>query len=115
MAVHVSASGSVNWPDVERVAPSSRAIAGGDAAVPVFSQDPVTGRVYSCDPAQASLHFTDITATDAFCRHVHYLWSKAIVDGCTATPARYCPASLVRRDQMAKFLVNGFGFTLYHP
>jgi uncharacterized repeat protein (TIGR01451 family) len=91
----------------------ARALAGSDAAVPLFYQDPVTRRVYSCDPSQASLHFADVATTDAFCRHAHYLWAKGIVDGCSTT--QYCPGSLVRRDQMAKVLVNGFGLTLGHP
>ena len=59
------------------------------------------------------IHFTDVTAANAFCRHIHYLWARGIVDGCTATT--YCPSTPVARDAMAKFLVNAFGLQLYGP
>jgi hypothetical protein len=86
----------------------ARAIAGSDPAVPMTYDDPVTLRAYSCDPAQPNLHFADVTVEDMYCRHVHYLWARAVVDG--YTPTTYGPNLMVRRDQMAKFLVNAFGF-----
>ena len=58
----------------------------------------------------------DVTAGLAYCRHAHYLWARSVVDGCSAIPTpQYCPSSLVRRDQMAKFLVNAFAMKLYRP
>jgi len=59
------------------------------------------------------VHFSDVPATDAFCKHVHYLWAKGIIAGCSAT--QYCPADPVTRDAMAKFLSNAFALQLYGP
>jgi hypothetical protein len=91
----------------------ARAVAGSDAAVPVTYADSGTGRQYSCGIASPVLHFSDVTATAAFCRHAHYLWARGFVDGCTSTA--FCPANLVTRGQMAKFLVNGFALQLGAP
>jgi len=87
---------------------------GGGAAIPqTYGPDPTTGLSYSCEAGSPSVHFTDVPATDAFCKHVHYLWAKGIVAGCSGTT--YCPAGTVSRDQMAKFLVNAFTLPLYGP
>ena len=51
--------------------------------------------------------------SNAFCKHIHYLWAKGIVDGCKAT--QYCPGQPVNRDAMSKFIANGFGLELYGP
>jgi hypothetical protein len=83
----------------------------GGAAVPTNYTDPGTGRSYSCNSTVPSLHFTDVPATNPFCKHIHYLWARNIVAGCSAT--EYCPGQSVLRDAMAKFLANGFGLTLY--
>ena len=85
----------------------------GGTAVPVSYTDPVTSRSYSCISGSANLHFTDVPVSNAFCKHIHYLWAKGIVDGCTAT--KYCPSSPVARDAMAKFIANGLGLQLYGP
>ncbi|HTO76901.1 MAG TPA: hypothetical protein VMQ61_12570 [Thermoanaerobaculia bacterium] len=86
----------------------------GGAGVPLtYGSDPDTGRSYSCDTGSPNLYFTDIAASNAFCKHIHFLWAKGIVDGCTATT--YCPGQPVARDAMAKFLVNAFGLELYGP
>ncbi len=83
----------------------------GGAGVPVtFSQ---SGRSYSCDPASPDLHFTDVPVTNPFCKHIHFLWAKGIVSGCSAT--MYCPGLPVSRDAMAKFIANAFGLQLYGP
>jgi hypothetical protein len=47
------------------------------------------------------------------CKHVHYLWLRGFVAGCSATA--YCPGTLVTRDTMAKFLGNAFALSLYRP
>jgi hypothetical protein len=87
---------------------------GGGAAVPsTYGPDPVTGRSYSCIAGSPNLHFTDVAATDLFCKHVHFLWARGIIDGCSAT--QYCPAADVTRDAMAKFLSNAFALPLYAP
>jgi hypothetical protein len=78
-----------------------------------YGPDPTTGLSYSCDAGSPNVHFTDVMATDAFCRHVHYLWAKGIIAGCSGTT--YCPSGTVSRDQMAKFLVNAFALSLYGP
>jgi hypothetical protein len=89
------------------------AATGGGDAVPLTYSDPGTGRSYSCAAGSPNLHFTDVPVSNAFCKHIHYLWAKGIVDGCT--PTKYCPGSQVPRDVMAKFIANGFGLQLYGP
>ena len=90
----------------------ARAVAGGDAGVPVsYGPDPVTGRSYSCSAATPDLHFTDITTSDIYCRHTHYLWAKDVISG--FPDGSYGPALFVTRGAMAKFLANGFGLTLF--
>jgi hypothetical protein len=41
------------------------------------------------------------------------MWAKAIITGCGGT--NFCPAGLVTRDAMAKFLDNAFALQLYGP
>jgi hypothetical protein len=86
---------------------------GGGGAVPLIYTDSATGRSYSCAAGSPNVHFSDVPISNPFCRHVHYLWAKGIVSGCSAT--QYCPAAPVARDAMAKFLANGFGLALYGP
>ncbi len=86
---------------------------GGNAVPATYGPDPNTGRSYSCAAGTPNLHFTDVSVSNAFCKHIHYLWAKGIVDGCTATT--YCPGASVSRDAMAKFIANGFGLQLYGP
>jgi hypothetical protein len=104
-------------PDVTRAQMSlfvARAMAGSDAAVPVsYGPDPATGRSYSCDPGSPNLHFTDVTTSDIFCRHAHYLWAKGVIPG--FPDGSYGPSLDVSRGAMAKFLANGFNLQLYGP
>jgi cysteine-rich repeat protein len=86
---------------------------GGTGVSLSYGPDPVTGFQYSCDAGSPNTHFTDVPATDIFCKHVHFLWAKGIIGGCSAT--EYCPADAVTRDAMAKFLANAFQLTLYGP
>jgi len=87
---------------------------GGGSAVPeTYGPDPKTGRSYSCSPGSPSLHFTDVSTSDSFCKHAHYLWATGIIAGCASD--QYCPAPDVGRDEMAKFLANAFGLSLYGP
>jgi hypothetical protein len=85
----------------------------GGPGVPLAYTDPTTGLSYSCDPSSPQVHFTDMLASNPFCKHAHYLWAKGIVSGCSATT--YCPAADVTRDTMAKFVVNSFDLKLYGP
>ena len=60
---------------------------GGGAAIPT---DLRAGSGHAVSPTRATagspnLHFTDVPATDTFCKHVHYLWAKGIIAGCSAT------------------------------
>ena len=86
---------------------------GGGGAVPLTYSDLGTGLAYSCATASPNVHFTDVPVSNAFCKHIHYLWAKGVVDGCSAT--KYCPSAPVARDAMAKFIGNGFGLKLYGP
>ena len=92
----------------------ARAVAGSDAAVPVsYGPDPITNRSYSCNPATANLFFTDVTTSDLFCRHTHFLWAKNVVSG--FPDGTFGPNLFVTRGAMSKFISNGFGFALYKP
>ncbi len=92
----------------------AHAVTGSDAAVPLtYGPDPVTGRSYSCDPSTPNVHFTDISTGDFFCKHVDFLWAKDIISG--FPDGTYGPSLNVTRGQMSKFLVKGFGLTLYSP
>ena len=95
------------------VAKAMVAPGGGPAVPPTYGPDPVTGLSYSCETGSPNTHFTDVPATDPFCKHAHFLWAKGVVTGCTATT--YCPDSDVARDEMAKFLGNAFQLVLYEP
>ena len=81
--------------------------------MPLSYSDAGTGLSYSCDAASPNIHFTDVPVTDSFCKHVHFLWARGFIGGCSAT--EYCPTSDVTRDQMAKFLANAFELRLYGP
>ncbi|HTO77553.1 MAG TPA: S-layer homology domain-containing protein [Thermoanaerobaculia bacterium] len=87
---------------------------GGGSAVPAtYGPDPVTHLSYSCAAGSPDLHFLDIATSDVFCKHVHYLWAKGVIAGCAGDT--YCPDGSVTRQEMAKFLSNGFGLRLYGP
>jgi hypothetical protein len=90
------------------VAPS-----GGPGVPSSYPPDPVTGLSYSCESASPSVHFSDVPASDSFCKHVHFLWARGIISGCSST--QYCPGASVTRDAMAKFLSNAFELQLYGP
>ena len=87
--------------------------AGGNAVPLAYGPDPNTGLSYSCDAVSPNIHFSDVPASHPFCRHIHFLWAKGIVTGCSAT--QFCPGQPVHRDAMAKFIASGFGLELYGP
>ena len=84
--------------------------AGGNA-IPLSYTDPVTNLSYNCNGA--NIHFTDVPASNQFCKHVHFLWAKGIIGG--ISPTLYGPGQNVTRDAMAKFLSNAFNLLLYGP
>jgi hypothetical protein len=87
---------------------------GGGNAVPItYGPDPDTGLSYSCAAGSPNVHFSDVPPSNTFCKHIHFLWAKGIVAGCSGT--QFCPGGSVARDAMAKFIANGFGLQLYAP
>ena len=66
----------------------------------------------SCNTVACTGIFQDVPTSNAFCSYIEALYTATIVSGCSTTPLNYCPANLVTRGQMAKFLVNAFGFHL---
>ena len=86
---------------------------GGPGIPTTYGPDPTTGLSHSCAAGSPAIHFADVPATNTFCKHVHYLWAKGIVAGCSATA--YCSSQDVTRDAMAKFLTSAFHFVLYGP
>jgi hypothetical protein len=86
----------------------------GGAGVPVtYGPDPETGLSYSCDSGSPNLHFNDVFLSDPYCKHVHFLWAKGVISGCSAN--QYCPDLDIGRDEMSKFLTNAFRLLLYGP
>ena len=73
-----------------------------------------TGLLLLLRRGSPTIHFTDVPVSDAFCKHVHYLWAEG--NHRRAAAARpHLPRDAVTRDAMAKFIVNGFGLQLYGP
>ena len=66
----------------------------------------------SCVVGPCTGIFGDVSSSNAFCPFIEQLYILNVVSGCQTTPLLYCPSNTVSRDQMAKFIVNGFGFTL---
>ena len=57
--------------------------------------------------------FQDVPASSGYCRYVEELARRGIVAGCSSTPALYCPADAVSREQMSVYITLTFGLTLY--
>jgi uncharacterized repeat protein (TIGR01451 family) len=92
----------------------ARALAGSDAAVP--SSGTAQGCAYNCATPAGTTCFSDVHPVPdpdgtASCKHIHYLYGRGVVSG--YGNGTFQPASMVRRDQMAKFLANGFALKLY--
>jgi len=67
----------------------------------------------SCAPASSCQGiFQDVQSNNIFCTYIEALYNHHIISGCNSSPLLYCPSLAVSRDQMAKFIVNGFGFSL---
>ena len=84
----------------------ARAMVGGnDDDIPWSGCDPLSATPYS--------FFTDVPASNDFCKFVNFLSSRGVVNGCG--PHQFCPAGLVTRDQMAKLLVRALDLQLNGP
>ena len=66
----------------------------------------------SCTTAPCTGIFADMPASNPFCSYAEALYNSGTISGCSASPLLYCPNNPVQRNQMAKFIVNAFGFTL---
>lgn len=66
----------------------------------------------SCPTSACTGYFGDVPASNPFCSYIEAVFNANVVSGCQTSPPMYCPTDNVRRQQMAKFLVNAFGFTL---
>ena len=80
----------------------AKAIAGTGALVPTTGF--VGGQAYDCSPGGHSL-FSDVTPTDAACRHIHYLAAQNVTLGCNS--GQFCPTQTITRDAMAAFIAKG--------
>jgi hypothetical protein len=52
-------------------------------------------------------YFTDVPPSDPFFSYVQEMYYLGISNGCSATPLMYCPAEILTRGEMAKFIVIG--------
>lgn len=66
----------------------------------------------SCTVGACTGIFGDVPSSNIFCPYIEQLYLLNVVSGCQTIPLLYCPSNTVPREQMAKFIVNGFGFTL---
>ncbi|GBC78923.1 hypothetical protein HRbin09_00134 [bacterium HR09] len=65
----------------------------------------INGQPFNCTAGGVSL-FADIAPSDGGCKYVHYIYAKGITSGCATNPLRYCPSTIISREQMAVFLVG---------
>ncbi|MGE5346129.1 MAG: S-layer homology domain-containing protein, partial [Acidithiobacillales bacterium] len=79
----------------------AKGIAGSGAAVPAGGT--LGGSPYFCGTGGVSL-FTDVTPTDVFCKHVHFIAIQNVTQGCAAS--QYCPSDGVNRAAMAAFIAR---------
>lgn len=60
--------------------------------------------------------FGDVTCPGVLCDFIERLYNEGITGGCQTNPVLlYCPTNPNLRQQMAVFLVKGFGLQLYGP
>ena len=57
-------------------------------------------------PYNTTPYFEDVPASSPYFPYVQKLRELGITSGCNVTPALYCPAMIVTRAQMAKFLIS---------
>jgi len=61
----------------------------------------------SCITAACAGTFSDVPASNPFCTYIEGLYTAGVIGGCSTSPLNYCPASLVQRQAMAKFICLG--------
>jgi subtilisin-like proprotein convertase family protein len=66
-------------------------------------------------PPPATGIFSDVLLSDPFAPWIEELYRRGIAAGCNSSPLRYCPTSLVRRQQMAVFLLKTLLGSAYVP
>jgi hypothetical protein len=64
-------------------------------------------------PACTTPLFSDVPASNVFCRWIEELARRDVVAGCRE--GEYCPTSPVNRQQMGVFIGEGFGLVLNGP
>jgi hypothetical protein len=64
-------------------------------------------------PACTTPVFSDVPATNPFCRWIEELARRGVVTGCGG--GKYCPADPVTREQMGVFITVTFDLKLYGP
>ena len=57
-------------------------------------------------PPPATGIFADVLLADPFAPWIEELYRRGIAAGCAASPLRYCPSALVKRQQMPVFLLK---------
>ncbi len=77
-------------------------------AIPVSFSGP--GGSYDCSPGTPDIHFVDVDENNAFCAAAHYLWARAVSDGCDGSS--FCPDGAVTRAALAGIFVAGFELEL---
>jgi hypothetical protein len=65
------------------------------------------GDNFSYPPAP---YFTDVPATHPQFPHIQKLRELGITGGCSASPARFCPEQLARRDETATLMTRSRGY-----
>ena len=60
-------------------------------------------------PPAATGQFEDVPASHWAAPWVEQLAREGVTTGCSVSPARFCPSEPVTREQLAAFLVRGFG------
>lgn len=89
-----------------------------DTLVPSFTEPSSPGaEYYDCRPGSSHLHYGDVSPTDMYCKHVHFLWLNGIPDAaaCSGGSPTFCPAVAMSRSSMATFLVGAFNLEAYRP
>jgi hypothetical protein len=99
-----------------------RGVVGGCAPNLYCPNDPVTREQMSVfvlrtldpalnPPACGTPVFSDVPASNPFCRWIEELVRRNVVTGCA--PSLYCPTQPVTREQMGVFISVTFGLVLY--
>jgi hypothetical protein len=55
-------------------------------------------------------YFDDVTASNPFAGFIEQLLDDGVTSGCSKSPARYCPKSIVTRGDLALFIYRTFAF-----